>query len=121
LPKHWQDLIKAVAIDQLLVRRNTCAHVVCNVARPLRVLATCAGNKKPWEIMVDDVDFAVETARKVQASGKLADLIFGVIRSILDPNHLTDNGPLFPGLERDKKVHARAAKFTNPRMNCAQT
>jgi len=112
LPKHWQDLIKAVAIDQLLVRRNTCAHVVCNVARPLRVLATCAGNKKPWEIMVDDVDFAVETARKVQASGKLADLIFGVIRSILDPNHLTDNGPLFPGLERDKKVHARAAKFT---------
>lgn len=112
LPAYWQDLIKAVAIDQLLVRRNTCAHVAHNVARPLRVLATCAGNKAPWEIAVEDVNCAVETARKVQASGKLADLIFGVVRSILDPNHLTDNGPLFPGLERDKKVHVRTAKFT---------
>jgi hypothetical protein len=103
LSKDWQDLIKAAVIDQLLVRRNTCAPVTCNVARPLRVLATCVGNTEPWEITVDDVNFAIETARKVQASGKLADLIFGVIRSILDPNHLVDNGPLFPGLNRDKR------------------
>jgi len=112
LTDHWQDLIKATAIDQLLVRRNTCAHVVCNVARPLRVLATCAGHKEPWEITVDDVNFAVETARKVQASGKLADLIFGVVRSVLDPNHLIDNGPLFSGLERDKRVHVRTSRFS---------
>jgi hypothetical protein len=94
LGRHWQDLTKACAIDQLLVRRTTPPHVVCNVIRPLRVLATCAANDEPWGVRVDDVNFAIETARKVQASGKLADLIFGVVRNILDPNHLTDAGPL---------------------------
>lgn len=112
LSQHWQDLIKACAIDQLLVRRNTCPHVTCNVIRPLRVLATCAANPEPWTITVDDASFAIDTARKIQVSGKLADLIFGVVRSILDPNHLTDSGPLSPALERDKKVHIRASKFT---------
>jgi hypothetical protein len=75
-------------------------------------LATCASNSEPWALTVDDVSFAIDTARKVQASGKLADLIFGVVRSILDPNHLTDRGPLSPALERDKKVHVRTSKFT---------
>lgn len=112
LSRDWQDLIKACAIDQLLIRRNSSGHVACNVARPLRVLATCAGNVEPWEITVDVAKFAIDTALKVQASGKLADLIFGVIRSILDPNHLTDAGPLSPALIRDKKGHARTSKFT---------
>ena len=109
---HWQDLIKACAIDQLLVRRNTCAHVVCNVVRPLRVLATCVGKAEPWTITVDDVAFAIKTAKKVQASGKLADLVFGVIKSILDPNHLTDSGPLSPTLVREKNSGARPSRFT---------
>jgi len=112
LSRHWQDLIKACAIDQLLVRRNTCPHVSCNVVRPLRVLATCAANTEPWALTVDDLAFAIDTAKKIQASGKLADLIFGAVRSILDPNHLTDSGPLSPALERDKKVHVRTSKFT---------
>lgn len=111
LSRDWQDLLKACAIDQLLVRRNTGAHVVGNVVRPLRVLATCAITPEPWSIKVDDVVFAIDTARKVQASGKLADLIFGVIRSILDLHHLTDTGPLAPALTRDKKVHIRTSKF----------
>lgn len=112
LPGPWQDLIKAVAIDQLLVRRNTCSHVVGNVCRPLRVLATCAASNDPSVLTVDDVNFAVVVARKIQTSGKLADLIFGIVRSILDPNHLIDNGPLFPALERDKRIHVRTARFT---------
>lgn len=112
LPGPWQDLIKAIAIDQLLVRRNTCSHVVGNVCRPLRVVATCAASNDPSVLTVDDVNFAVEMARKIQASGKLADLIVGAVRSILDPNHITDNGPLFPSLERDKRIHVRTAKFT---------
>lgn len=111
LSRGWQDLIKAVVIDQLFVRKNTCSHVVCNVARPLRVLATCAASNDPSALTVDDVTFAIDTARKVGASGKLADLIYGVVRSIIDPNHLVDNGPLAPLLERDKKVHIRTSKF----------
>jgi hypothetical protein len=112
LSPNWQDTLKACAVDQLLVRRNTCPHVACNVVRPLRVLATCAPSSEPWAITVEDATFAIEAARKIQPSGKLADLIFGVIRSILDPHHLTDAGPLAPALTRDKKVHVRTAKFT---------
>ena len=112
LSRGWQDMLKACAIDQLFVRRNTCPHVVCNVVRPLRVLATCALVPEPWAITAEDVTFAIDTARKIQPSGKLPDLIFGVIRSIVDPNHLTDIGPLVPALVRDKKVHIRASKFT---------
>ena len=33
LSRDWQDLLKACAIDQLLVRRNTGPHVVGNVVR----------------------------------------------------------------------------------------
>jgi len=112
LSRDWQELIKAVAIDQIYVRMNTCSHVSGNVVRPLRVLATCATSASPWMLTVDDVKLAIDTARRVQASGKLADLVFGVVRSILDVNHLTDNGPLTPMLERDKKVHVRTSKFT---------
>ncbi len=112
LSRDWQDLLKACAIDQLLVRRNTCPHVVSNVVRPLRILATCAPTTEPWAITAEDAIFAIDTARKVQPSGKLADLVFGVIRSIVDPNRLTDTGPLVPALVRDKKVHVRTSKFT---------
>jgi hypothetical protein len=111
LSREWQDLLKACAVDQLFVRRNTCPHVLGNVARPLRVLATCCANTEPAKITVDNAIFAIEVARKVWPSGKLADLIFGVIRSILDTNHLTDAGPICPSLVRDKKVHIRASKF----------
>ena len=112
LSPYWQDLIKACVIDQLFVRRNSCVHILGNVVRPLRVLATCAQKPEPWKISVDDVAFAIQTARKVQASGKLADLIYGVVISILDPNHLTDNCPLSPALTRDKIKHGRRSRFT---------
>jgi hypothetical protein len=110
LSRNWQDLLKACAVEQLFVRRNTCPTVVGSVVRPLRVLATCSLSTEPWAITVDHAAFAIDTARSV--SGKLADLIFGVIRSILDTNHLTDTGPLCPSLVRDKKVHIRASKFS---------
>jgi len=111
LSVHWQDLVRACAVDQLLVRRTTPEHVVNNIVRPLRVLATSNPGCEPWCITADGVMFAMETARKIQASGKLADLIFGVVRSILDVNHLSDMCPIAPMLERDGKKHVRKSKF----------
>jgi hypothetical protein len=72
---NWEDLLKPALADQLLVRRNTCGHVSGSVIRPLRVLATCLPGKKPWEVTADDVNFALQIARKVQKFGQLADLI----------------------------------------------
>ncbi len=107
---HWQDLIKASVIDQLLVCQTTPNHVLYNIVRPLRVLGTCMAREDPWTLTADDLGLAFDIAKKIQHSGKLADLIFGVVRSLLDSNHLTDNGPLSPTLTRTKRVDRRASK-----------
>ena len=47
LSSAWQDLIKAAVAEQLLFKRNTSGHVMQNIARPLRVVATCV-ETDPW-------------------------------------------------------------------------
>jgi hypothetical protein len=111
LSRAWQDLIKACVMDQLFIRRNTTRHTLDGVIRPLRVLATCVDKDEPWALTADDASFAFETAKLVQPSGKLADLVFGVIADLLDANHLTDNSPLCPSLSREKKATAKRARF----------
>jgi hypothetical protein len=111
LSTHWQEFIKAIVIHELFVRQNTTSHILQNVVRPLRVLGTCAASGEPWKLTADDLAFAFDVAKTIQPSGKLSDLIFGVVRSLLDPSHLTDNGPLSPTLTRGKKVNKRASKM----------
>ncbi len=94
----WQDLIKAAVMQQLFVRRNSSGHVANSVVRPLRVIATCLAMIEPWQATIDDVALAVTIGRDIQASGKLGDLIVGLINDLLDTNHLTDSGPLYPAL-----------------------
>jgi len=107
----WQDLIKASIIDHILVRKNMPRSALESIARPLRVLATCCGKCDPATITSEDIDFAMRVARDIQKCGKLADLICGVVRSLLDANHLTDAGPLFPLVSRDQHVDKRVALF----------
>jgi hypothetical protein len=107
----WQDLIKASVIDHILVRKNAPASALGNVAKPLRVLATCCGKCDPATVTSEDVIFAMQVARNVWKSGKLTDLICGVVRSLLDANHLTDAGPLYPLVSRDQHVDKRAVSF----------
>ncbi|MFQ3217135.1 hypothetical protein [Paraperlucidibaca sp.] len=94
----WQDLLKSVALEQLFLRRNSVQHVTGNVIRPLRVIATCAPGKEPWQITVEDVKTAVRIGRKIQASGKLADLIIGQVKGLFDGKHLVNAGPLSAAL-----------------------
>lgn len=111
--KDWQDLIKAAVLEQIFVRRNSSGHVANNVLRPLRVLATCAVGREPWRLSIDDIHRATMIGKSLQASGKLADLIVGLIRVVFDGNHLTDSGPLCPALsvERLKPKASRRAGY----------
>jgi hypothetical protein len=93
----WQDLIKAAAAEQLLFKRNTTGHVMQNVVRPLRVVATCV-EKDPWQLSVDDLRNAIRIGAAIQASRKLGDLVIGVVKMILDAQHLCDAGPLYSSL-----------------------
>lgn len=103
----WQDLIKAAVLDQLLVKRNTTNHVVSNIVRPLRVLATCVPDKEPWQLTMDDCSRAVELARGIQACGKLGELVEGVLRNLFDLQHIADAGPLYRGVLRPRSAPPR--------------
>ena len=109
----WQDLIKAAVVDQLFIRHNSTGHVVLSIVRPIRVLATCCAGKEPWQINADDVVTAFNVAKNIQASGKLADLIAGLVKVLFDQNHLADAGPLYPALAmvRMSPGVQRKAKF----------
>ncbi|WP_175786658.1 hypothetical protein [Burkholderia anthina] len=93
----WQDLVKAAVAEQLLFKRNTTGHVTQNIARPLRVVATCV-DKEPWELTVDDLRVAVRIGKAIQATGKLGDLVVGIVKAVLDAQHICDAGPLYSGL-----------------------
>jgi hypothetical protein len=92
----WRDLVKAAAIDQVLVRRNNPHSAINNVVRPLRVLATCANGVQPWDLTREGVERASAVAAEIQRSGKLAELVIGVVRDVIDRNHLADRCPLLP-------------------------
>lgn len=103
----WQDLIKAAALEQLLVKRNTTGHIVCNIVRPLRVLATCMPGKEPWQLTMEDGSRAVELARGMQACGKLGELVESVLRNLFDVQHIADAGPLYRGVPRPRSASTR--------------
>src|ERR1700758_1299558 len=69
LPPAWQDLVKAAVAEQLLFKRNTTGHVMQNIARPLRVIATCV-DREPWQLTVDDLRLAIRVGKAIQATGK---------------------------------------------------
>lgn len=102
LSQNWQDLIKAAVCDQLFFHRNTPRHVGQNVIRPLKVLATCAGDVQPWQMSVDIIQEAVTLAKELQPSGKLADLIIGITKTLIDTNHLAVLCPLYPAVSKDR-------------------
>ncbi|CAB3774818.1 hypothetical protein [Paraburkholderia humisilvae] len=109
----WQDLIKAAVAEQLLFRRNTAGHVMQHIARPLRIVATCV-EKAPWQLTVDDLRIAIRVGTAIQASGKLGDLVVGIVKVILDAQHLCDAGQLYSTLAvpRMKGKSAIRAKHT---------
>lgn len=105
----WQDLIKALVLEQLVVKRNSVRHVAINIVRPVRVVGTCAAGKEPWAITVDDIALAIRAANASQASGKLGDVIAGLTRTAFDAKHLTDIGPLYPALS-STRLQPRASR-----------
>ena len=109
----WQSFIKAAILEQLFFRKNSTGHVSAQVARALRVMATCI-SKEPWEILPEDISNAYEIAKKVQASGQLADQMIGLTKKIFDANHIADAGQLYPALASISRLHERnkRAKFT---------
>ena len=112
LTSSWQDFIKSAILEQLFTRRNTTAHVISSIARPLRVIATCT-SREPWDLLVEDIHHAYEVAKASQPSGQLADCVLGVVKNVIDTNHIANYGPLYPALELPRhNIRNKRAKFT---------
>lgn len=121
LSEGWQNLIKAAVLDQIFVQGNKAGHALSGVARPLRVIATCAGDAEPWELTVDHITLAREVAAEVQASGQLALLVDQVTRNIIDHHHLADRCPLQPASARRNRSKATPGqRRADPRQDLAQ-
>ena len=116
LSPSWQDLMKAAAAEQLFFRRNSVLHVVGQILRPLRALATCSMSE-PWQLNADDIRSAIRVSAAIQPSGKLRDLIIGIVKTVLDAHHVTDAGPLYAAIgDRQQYVNAHArAKYALPK------
>lgn len=97
LSSAWQDFIKAAVADQLFFKRNTTGYVIQSILRPLRVVASCT-EKEPWMLQLDDLRFAINVAKDMQASGKLADLVVGLVKVVFDQHHICDVGQIYPML-----------------------
>ncbi|OXC80737.1 hypothetical protein [Caballeronia sordidicola] len=109
----WQDIIKAAVAEQLLFKRNTVGYVSQCIARPLRMIATCV-DKEPWRLTVDDLRLSIRIGTAIQSSGKLADLVAGIVRVVFDAQHICDAGQLYSSLAvpRMKMKSAIKAKHT---------
>lgn len=108
----WLDLLKAVIVEQLFFRKNSTVHA-CSLSRSLRVLATAAAGREPWELRVDDISHAFDLAKEIQASGNLADMILGLVKTLIDAYHIADIGPIYPALSLKRKgIRNQRARHT---------
>lgn len=115
LSSGWQDLIKSVVIEQILVRKNTPSHAALQVMRPMKVLGTCVqglSGSEPWDMNGDDVQFACEVAASVQPSGKLGELVISNIKSVIDAKHLCSLGPFFHLVKCETNVRRKRGQQT---------
>ena len=114
----WRELIKAAVLEQLIIKKRKPSHIIQNIVRPFKVLATCANNVEPYDLTADIILEAIEASNAVQKSGKLADLVIGVVKSIIDVNFISDKCPLYPSLS----VRRRAiSKDRSPRFMKAKS
>lgn len=115
LSDHWQDFIKAAAIDQVFIRRNQPAATLNNVIRPLRIIATCAPGVEPWELTSDHIRLAHDIALSIAASGQYAVVLFGVTRDLIDRNNIADRSPLLPhvsGVDKQQRKNVASVNLT---------
>lgn len=102
LPNEWQDLIKAVAIDGCVIKRNKANHVLNQVIRPLRIVATAAVGAGPSDLTREQVELAIWLATSIQPRGTLASLTESAVRHVIDYRHLANRSPLLPAKPKAK-------------------
>ena len=113
----WQDFVKAGVAWQAFSERNTPSYVVGSFGRAMRFLATCVSMRsgsEPWLTSVDDLQWTLSIAGEAQKSGKLRQLVEGVIRKVVDAKMLFDDGPFSHALVFGEDRATRWARAPEP-------
>jgi hypothetical protein len=111
---HWQDLIKAYAVNHLLVTGLSVPHLSSTCAM-LRLIATVTDNKEPWRLDADDIVSCMAVGKAIQPSGQIVVLIGAFVKTIFDAYHLLDTCPVYPLISNQRAagpIGYRAAKFS---------
>lgn len=117
----WQDLIKAYAMNHLLVSGLSVQHLSATCAA-LRLIATVTNDKEPWQLDADDLSLSMSVATAIQPSGQTVVLITAFVKTVIDAYHLSDACPLSPLIASGRAAgpgNYRAAKF-NKKENSLQ-
>jgi len=109
LDEDWQDLVKTIIVRKLYINRNKPTTIKTGTVRSLLALSVSAGTKPPWELNANDVRKVIAVAKEFEQSGKLANNIVSLTRTIFDQNRLSNFCPITP--PEVKKI-TRQRKFT---------
>jgi hypothetical protein len=71
-------------------------------------------DKEPWQLTVDDLHPAARIGKAIQPTGKLGDLVAGIVKIVFDAQHICDAGQLYSSLAvpRMKMKSAIKARHT---------
>lgn len=111
---HWQDLMKAYAINHLLVTGLSLPHLSATCIA-LRLMETVTQGKDPWQLDADDIRLCMAVAKISQPSGQLVVIICSFVKTVMDAYHLCDACPLYTHIASDRSSgpsNFRAANFT---------
>jgi hypothetical protein len=105
----WQDFIKAVALEYLVVRKKGIPFVAA-ASLALRFLAAVA-EKEPWLVTAEDVQLTCELADACQPSKGTSIVLQGLLSTVVDRLHLFNDCPLMGLVKRSRNDRERRSKF----------
>lgn len=112
LSLHWQDFIKAVVLDKLLITKIKATSIMNSVVPPLRILATVNEGIEPWAISAEHFIKTYEIIKKWKPESILADWLIKTARDNFDLNFISTFGTIANQLEHLKRTNQRADKKT---------
>ncbi|WP_234267191.1 hypothetical protein [Hydrogenophaga sp. NFH-34] len=115
----WQDFLKSVVLEYLLVRRKSIPFVAA-ASTAIRFMAAVA-NKEPWQVTAEDVQLTCELADARQPSKGTSIVLQGIMTTVVDRLHLADACPLMSLVKRSKNSADKRSKLYLAQDKLAKT
>jgi hypothetical protein len=105
----WQDFLKAVVLEYLLVRKKSIPFITA-ASTALRFLAAVA-DKEPWQVTTEDVQMTIELSDARQPSKGTSIVLQGMVTTVVDRLHLADACPLMWKVNRSRNDSNKRSKI----------